>query len=679
MGGKRGNRETPSAAVPCVASRPIAWGPMALWVALLAWAWGAAVARPQEAYSDKSLEDLLKIKIVTATQTYQTSAEAPAVATVLTAEQIRDLGVSTLYEALEFVPGVVVTESYFGYSMVNLRGNLQTHYNNKVLLLINGHAMREVVNGSFHLEMVPLDAVERIEVIRGPGSALYGTNAFAGVINIVTHTGASNENRRFQAGAGSFSTLEGSVTYGRQAGHWDVFGAASLRNDEGYPYRVSQDEQGKPGEFPYENDVTNALVRVSRGDLTISGGYFHQAKQKLGITPVLSYGGTNRFDGGFADMQWERPLGSKIRVGARLRLDLMDRTADVSSFPFDGFLGHANADIQMASSGDLFGAEVQVRYEPNERASFFSGVVYERLHTDPYPFKFRDDGSSHPFTAYTTSGNENDVSWFGQALLKPTSRDQLVLGLRANHNQGAGAFLAPRLGWVHRFGGSTYGKLLYGQAYRSPDFFETNVATFNVLYGDHNLKSESMRTLDLVLDTRLGESVHLQLNAFVLSTDDVVMRVPTSDPVKRGKAAVDYANAGAEQVQGLEAALNARVTRRARAFVTYAYTDGRDRKTDQDLVYVARHTATMGLSWRLSSWLSVKPNLLYISSRLGVPAQARLNLTAHLPLRRGVALWLTTRNLTDQEILGPEYIRRRIPSVPGGAPRSFLVRASWNF
>ncbi len=675
---KLGYGATRAPALAC-AERPGALGQIVLWLSLLAWVLSATAARSQDTYSDKSLEDLLKIRIVTATQTYQTSAEAPAVVTVLTGAQIRDLGVSTLYEALEFVPGVVVTESYWGYTMVNLRGNLQTHYNNKVLLLINGHAMREVINGSFHLEMVPLDAVERIEVIRGPGSALYGTNAFAGVINIVTHTGASNDNRRLQAGAGSFSTFEGSATYGRKSGAWDMFGAASLRNDDGYPYRVAKDEQGKSGEFPFENDVTNALVRVSRGDLTISGGYFHQNKRKLGITPVLAYGGIQRFDAGFADVQWERPLGSKLRVGARLRLDLMDRSSDVNSFPFDGFLGHANADVQLTSSGNLFGVEAQLRYEPSERVSLLSGVVYERLHTDPYLFTFVDNGSPHPFTAYTTDIDEDDISWFGQVLFKATSRDQVVLGLRANHNENAGNNLAPRLGWVHRFGESTYAKLLYGQAYRSPDFFETNVETYNVLYGDPNLKSESIRTLDLVLDSRLGESVHVQLNAFALTSDDIIMRVPTSDPVKEGKAAVDYRNAGAEEIRGVEAALNARLTRRGRAFATYTYTDGKDRNTDKNLDYVAQHTATVGLSWRLASWLSVKPNLLHISSRLGVPAQTRLNFVAHMPLGRGLALWLIGRNLTDEEILGPEYIRRKIPSVPSGAERSFLVRASWNF
>ena len=154
-------------------------------------------------FFDLPLEALGEIEIITSSRQKETVSKSAAIVSVLTQSDIESLGANTLYEALSCVPGVTLTETYFGYTSINVRGTLQSHYNNKVLIMINDHPTFETVTGSSHLEFMPIHMVERIEVIRGPGSAVYGTNALSGVINIITRDASNITNTELYTRGGS--------------------------------------------------------------------------------------------------------------------------------------------------------------------------------------------------------------------------------------------------------------------------------------------------------------------------------------------------------------------------------------------------------------------------------------------------------------------------------------------
>jgi len=643
----------------------------------------AAIAQDEPEASDlwdKSLQELLQIKLVTPTAQAQRAAESPAVVSVLTAQQIRDLGVTTLYEALNYLPGVLVTETYFGYSAVNVRGLLQTHYNNKVLLLVNGHPSREVINGSFHLELIPIEAVERIEFVRGPGSSLYGTNAFAGVINIITKKGNDPTSRQVTVGGGSFGTVEGSVLWGTNSENLDLMVALGTRNDDGYPYRIEADERGQQAELDYENDVTNATAVLAIGDFTISAAGFHQRKMKFGLTPVVDYTGPSRYEGGFFDVLWERDLSKDFTLNARLRYDEIDRSdTEVHSFPYDGFLGHANSDTILDSSGSLFGADLSLAYSSGTWGSLLGGVVYEQRDADPYLFRFADDGSIHPHTAFAHSPSAHDISVFGQGLFDLTDRLNAVVGFRFNDDSDTGSSFVPRLGLVLELAEDVFLKALYAEAYRTPDFFEKEVETYNVLYGSETLEPERIRNFDVAVDTALGERYNLRVNAFYLTTSDLIVRVPTNDPDTTGPNASVYTNGGGDKIWGLEAALMAQPTAGLTFFTNYSWRDGEDRESGEELIYIANHTVSLGLSWRAIRRLHVKPNLQYAAERGEVDDYTLVNLVVSVPFSPGFSLELIGRNLTDEEYQYPEYVRGIIAATPGGPERSAFARLHWTY
>ncbi|HET8731164.1 MAG TPA: TonB-dependent receptor plug domain-containing protein, partial [Moraxellaceae bacterium] len=134
----------------------------------------------------KAYGDVPMVSIATGRQ--QAVNRAPSVATVITAHDIEAMGATSLEQALESVPGVHVSVSSYAYTpILSIRG-IDTTYNPHVLLLINGVPMNQAFLGNRGPGWggLPADNIERIEVIRGPGSALYGADAFSGVINVIT-------------------------------------------------------------------------------------------------------------------------------------------------------------------------------------------------------------------------------------------------------------------------------------------------------------------------------------------------------------------------------------------------------------------------------------------------------------------------------------------------------------
>lgn len=637
---------------------------------------GSAAAQEEtpKDYADVSLENLLDLETVTATQTAQTVRNTPAVMSVLTAQEIENLGVRNLYEALDTLAGVSVVEAFFGYSLVNVRGVLESQYNNKVLLLVNGHPMYEVVNGSFHLEMIPIRAIERIEVIRGPGSALYGTNAFAGVINIIT----KSQGGEVDAEGGSFDTFGGGFSFGSSDEKSGYLLAGSSRDDGGYPYRVARDEQGKSGSFDYANRVTNGFASLRFGDFRVNAAGFDQRKQKFGITPALAYNGPTDYQGGFLDLAWQRKLTEELTVGARLRYDRMKRENDIGHFPKDDFAGHADAHTVMYTDGDLMAGDAWADWKATPSLSILGGVVFERLSTEPYEFRFHDDDTLHPYSAYLDSHDTNDTSVFGQAVWNLTEQLSAVVGFRASDNSDSGSSFAPRAGIVYSPTEKTSLKLLYGEAYRNPNFFEKYVATYNVLYGFVDLEPERIRNVDLVLDHTFN-GFNVRFDAFYLETDDLIVRVPTSRPDVTGAAASEYVNSSGDRNWGLEIEAHGPLGPNATFFVNYAALRAERRDSGDRIDYVPEHSGSLGLSWKASKFLFVHPNVKVVSAEGKAGGYTLVNLRLTVPLNDRFSLSLVGRNLTDREYAYPEYLRERIATIPGGAGRAFYGEVAWRF
>ena len=204
---------------------------------------------------------------------------APSVATVITEEEIQAIGATTLGQVIETVAGIHTTNAVD--SVVTVRG-----ITSRVLVLLNNVPVAQglFVNAFAQLDNIQINDIERIEVIRGPGSAVYGADAFAGVINIVTKTSKDINGTEVGARAGSFDTYDGWLLHGGEYGGFDVALSVSGRTTDGFDATVEADAQTAfdalfgtrasraPGPLNVDKDLIDARAEVSRGPWTLRAG-----------------------------------------------------------------------------------------------------------------------------------------------------------------------------------------------------------------------------------------------------------------------------------------------------------------------------------------------------------------------------------------------------------------------
>jgi len=188
-------------------------------------------------FLDLSFEELFNIDVIVASKREENIYDAPGIINVITAEDIRTYGAQTLFEVLGRLPSVFATGTVSLLdNTVSFRGQADG-VTPHMLILFNGRPVREGHTGGVNqhiFNIFPIDVIDRIEVIRGPGSVLYGTYAFSGVINIVTKRAQEELEGVASASYGSFNTRKENVVVGRKKGDFNSYGAFNSINTDGW-------------------------------------------------------------------------------------------------------------------------------------------------------------------------------------------------------------------------------------------------------------------------------------------------------------------------------------------------------------------------------------------------------------------------------------------------------------
>ena len=158
--------------------------------------------------------------LYTATKTHTSLRKAPAIATIITADEIRNMGARSLLDVLKMVPGIGISINEFGLSVIEVRG-VRSSISEKILVMIDGHSLNKNITGSAlypYSEMIPMENIRQVEVVRGPGSALYGNSAFVATINIITRNAEEIDGLEAKVGGGSFDSFKGNLVGGKAIG-----------------------------------------------------------------------------------------------------------------------------------------------------------------------------------------------------------------------------------------------------------------------------------------------------------------------------------------------------------------------------------------------------------------------------------------------------------------------------
>ena len=559
-----------------------------------------------------SLEELLDTRVVTAARYDQHVSEAPASVTIITAEEIRRYGFRTLADLLATLPGFYVSYDR-NYTYIGVRGfSRPTDYNNRILVLIDGHPTNENFYGSAYAgtEMgLNLGVVERVEVVRGPGSSLYGTGAMFAVINIITNSGKSVDGLTVGGEAGNFGKVGAFGTYGRRFAEdidlvvSGIFGDFKGRDLYFGEYDDPQSNYGISEDLDWDK-FHGLQAKSSYKGVRVETYYAWRKKGvPTGAWEVLfNDANTNTLD--------ERTflaLSDDIRLSESTVLALSasyDYYHYAGAYPYETGLSFDENNSHWVSVGSQF------LWDLASNNRFIAGAGY----VDNLRARFRWWDSQAVY--FDGDYPSRIYSIYAQDEYQVLHNLAITVGLRSDRYSDLfeGGAVTPRAAVVYNPVKNSTVKLLYGEAYRAPNAYELNYRDeFAGYKANPSLGPERIRTGELVLEQVLAERLRCFASMYVNRINGLIdYEIDSTDSL------IQFRNLGRAGAIGTEAGFTAHLSRGALGFASISYQRSRDLDTDGKLTNSPEWMAKGGLSWPLRMIGFFSADIRYESSRLTV-------------------------------------------------------------
>ena len=553
------------------------------------------------------LEQLMTLEVTTASKFPQTLSEAPAAVTVITAEEIRAYGYRTLADLLRSAPGLYVSDDR-NYSFLGARGfSPPGDYNSRILLLLDGYRLNDsiydgaLIGAEFILDV---DLIERVEFAPGPGSAIYGGNAFFGVVNVITRHGGALNGTELAAAAASYRSGAIRVSQGR-------------RTDDGLDLLLSASGYASGGQnhyFPeYDDPATNygvaenldsdrnrqVFVKVASQHWRFASGYSRRTKE----IPTASFFQTFNQPGAyttdtqyFADLRYENELTPALSLLA---------SAYYGQYVYEGqyMYGLSNQD---RSFGNGWGTELRLLQRAFGSHMLLAGGEYrnnlhrdqKNFNADPYASILDDRRSKKAYALYLQD------EWTLDAATR------INFGARYDGSNEDESAITPRFALIRQWGAATTGKLLYGSAFRPPNVYEKYyVADSGSFTSNPGLGSETIGTLELVLEHYINQDFRIGASLFSSRIHNLITL--TSDPAS---GLLKFQNQGNVSTRGAELRGERVWSGGARLRTSYSYQNAENVGTW--LVNSPRHLAKFNVMAPFTPGWHAGFELHYVSERL---------------------------------------------------------------
>lgn len=508
----------------------------------------------------------MKVTSVSKGSTATDVRDAPAQVTVITSEEIRAFGYRTLAEIVRSVP-----ECFEGgdrmYSILGVRGFARAgDFNTRVLVLLDGHPLNEHWNSTSPVSTdFPLDLaqLERVEVITGPVSAIYGSNAFFGVVNIVTRKPAKNEaGVSYRAGSAGDNRVSGFA------------GAGSANEDD--PWHILVQAVGSSTEG---DDLTHPGLGTEQGtDWQKNGGAYLQARRgrfTFFATAFSRRRGSiaSAYDANFGD---DRSFTQDSYAIGEIRAQVIKG---------------ASLDVSVRGYGDFYEFRDEYRYDPAPvfhdvgRAAWTGGEVVAEWRAGPSElvvslensynvvrqdsYERADDGTDEPDPNIAPNSVPEDERSFNISRLTATESVRLLSGklrlfggVYAENHGIYGSGIAPRAGVVAKpWSGGTV-KALYGRGFRSPSVFETFFEDDFSQVANEDLEAETADGFEGVVRQKVGRFLEVTVNGFHAQYRDLIVLGETDiDPTPAEDLRLQYQNGETISSSGGTVALQVRRNR----------------------------------------------------------------------------------------------------------------------
>lgn len=645
-----------------------------------------------------SLEELMQLPITTATGTEQTLKTVPAVATVITAADIEKLGVSTLDEALEIVAGLHVRPSGIAYlsSIWSIRG-IYTNYNNQCLLLINGIPFRDITfGGPGTLYRMPVAMISRIEVIFGPGSALYGADAFSGIVNVITKNAGEIKGTNTGIRYGSFNTHDIWVQHGGSYNGWDIaLSIENLKSDGDKNRIVERDFLGRgapsltPTYMDTEYEITDTRLNVKKENLNMNLYYsWQESAMGPGGIQVITYENKSSI----------RYLTGDITYNNTELIQDWDLSVRLNgAYRYDEWYGQYFPQTYRNMIGNVMWRTKQNAIEVSGLCKVFkdhqlkigSGVQYFSMEWDQYknfgpgmPSQF---GAMYRITntPYATfiDHSRSDKYAFIQDEWGFAENWVLTGGVRYDNYNDFGSTTNPRIAIVWNTTETFSTKLLYGEAFCAPSFTEQYAINNPIILGNPDIKPEEIKTYELVFGYNPFINFRVDLSIYTYKTTGLIDYVKDPFPATTTRTQNINDNKG----DGFELKLCWDIIKTIQLRSSFSHQKSENENTNYDIQDTPGNKFYTDLEWNIYTPMSIVMQYYRIGDRKRARIDSRdeiddydlVNLILRYKTEHSITIAAGVKNVFDKDIREPSDGR-----IPGDYPmetRSYFGEVRYNF
>jgi outer membrane receptor for ferrienterochelin and colicins len=530
-------------------------GPMTALLGILfcAYVTSAQTAANPDDLTPLSIEDLTKIKVFSASRHLEFPREAPAAVTIITADEIKRYGWRTLGEVLRSVRGFYINyDRQFTY--LGVRGVLRPgDYNTRILLQVNGHRLNDniyemaMIGTEFPLD---LDLIDHIEIVRGPGSSLFGTNAVFAIVNVITRR-PGKATVEVSGQTESFLGRTGRVTASVKKGSWSGLFSGSLYRSDGpqrlfFPEFAALATNNGIAENMDWDRFGQAFIDVQHGSLRVQGFFADRTK----VDPTASFGEVFNDPG---SLNRDTPRGLDVSY----HLMLSPQTAlDLRTY-YDGFGYYGPAVYDAPGTGryvevtqsrtDWSGAEANLGLQLGRQRVTIGGDYEYTLNANQENY----------ITGQPTSFSVNDNPWFtavyGEAQLNLISKVTIRAGGRFDWYSTFGATFNPRAALIYSPNHRTALKYIFGRAFRAPGAFEEfYVDNISIQAPPKPLRPEQILSNEIVFERTLTSWLSMTADGYYNNLHNII------DNAAAPSGLSYFVNDQQDQARGIEFELEAK-------------------------------------------------------------------------------------------------------------------------
>jgi outer membrane receptor for ferrienterochelin and colicins len=554
----------------------------------------AAVTSHRPAVTDLSIEQLMGIEVESvfgASKFEQKITEAPSSISIITSSDIRQYGYRTLGETLRSIRGFYISVDR-NYHYLGSRGFARPgDYNSRYLLLIDGHRLNDNIydTASIGNELaLDVDLIDRIEVIRGPGSSLYGSNAFFGVINIITRESKSINGVELSGEAASFDTYKERVTYGKQfsediqflvsATHLDSKGQSLYFKEFDDPATNNGNADG--GDY---EKYGSTFMNLKYKDFTIESAYISRTKG-IGIGSFGTVFNNKRTkttdERGYIDMRYEKEITASTKITSKVFYDYYHYSGN---YMYD----YPPLTLQRDyATGKWWGMGTELSTKIGSKHTLVAGLEYQ----DNLLQKQRTY-DENPYTSYLND-TRGSYSWAAYMQDQYSILDNVVLnaGVRYDHYKTFGDTVNPRIGIIYNPWKKTTLKFLYGEAFRAPNAYELYYSdNGNTQKASLQLEPEKIHTYELILEQYV-KNYRFSLSGFYYGMKNMI-----SQQIDPSDGLIAYQNIDEVVSKGVEFELQGKWARDVEGRFSYTYQETTNNETGRPLTNSPRHLLKLNI------------------------------------------------------------------------------------